>query len=191
MSQEPSDTAARRRASVFAVVAVLVALYSQWLFRRHFIPGNWVGDQGMFGTEFVWILVGLCLLLSALSMLMVQKRVVPAIVVVLFIIVPFVSRWPIGDWGFRWRSERASYMRAVRSSDSFGDQHSEVVDGRRLVYWRWWSGGIDNGIGVLYDPEDRLDREKREDLYAFKSATGGVVSTLVRIEPGWYYVTHT
>ncbi len=128
-------------------------------------------------------------LLAAVIALSLRRRFGLLTMLLALSILPCFTRWPMTDPSFRLNAEMADYKRAIASDRSFGDQHEEEINGRKLTYWRWMSWGIDNAVGVVFDPSDKLSID--EDLKAFRELTGGVIARIERLEPNWFFVTHT
>lgn len=162
----------------------------QWLSVAHLYPGQWPGDTEWFPEEFsalcllwIWILVDL---------LLYKKRQWLALVwLALSSSIQFLPPIPRPQPESRWLAERAAYRGAIDTGSTFGDQHTETVRGRKLTYWRWRSWGIDNAIGILYDPKDILDPEDEEDFRSFRNTTGGVLFRVQKLEKGYYLVEHS
>ncbi len=164
---------------------------------RHLYPGQWRGQVGLFPIE-LWAFLPLFVTFTlAAYLLQGKKGVVPVIMLTLSMFTPcFLPFRP--DPEFRAGIEKPSYLQAARTGTPFGDQYEEEVDGRELIYWRWATYGIDNAIGVIYDPEDRfleghLDNADRvnPEYTAFRKATGGHLWTSKRMGDGLYLITHS
>ena len=112
----------------------------------------------------------------------------------LYVIVTLLGFWSLRatlpDPRARFDAEQLLYESAMRTGTAYGKQHQEAIDGRTLTYWHWNKIGVDNASGIIYDPEDRLDR-KGKDRNAFQKATGGVIMGSTRYAPCWYFVSHS
>lgn len=181
--------------SVILCLATLVACHFGTF--RHLYPGQWCGQLGMFVFP-VWVfLVPLVSFALGALLLRGKKQVVPMIMITLSVMTPCIM--PVRpNPETRFNVEKAQYLEAARTGGQFGDQNVELIDGRKLIYWRWASWGIDNAIGVIYDPQDRfvqgadgeLDRSN-DDSVAFRKAAGGSLWSSQRMGDGLYLVTHT
>ncbi len=164
---------------------------------RHLYPGQWRGAAGWMPID-LWAVPALIVIfVVAVWLFQAKNFLIPLVALFISIFSPcFLPFRPNPE--FRAGIERASYLEAARSGTPFGDQHDEEIDGRNLIYWRWMAWGIDNAIGVIYDPQDRffhgdyndMDRESPEFM-AFRKASGGHLATSKRLGDGLYLVTHT
>lgn len=188
MVRAASDNRLNLRAKVFVAASVAYVLIALLQPSRHFLPGQWVGDAGpipFLSLFLTAILIGLV----PLFFLFYKRRTLAGIL--LIAIYSIVCMTPLEQFHYvRVRAELPHYKQAVAGAP-FGDQHEEVVRGRRLVYWRWMSGDIDNAVGVLYDPDDRFDMDDETDRTAFHSITHGIVFRVEKIEPRWFYIVHS
>lgn len=89
----------------------------------------------------------------------------------------------------RFQEEVALYKKAISTKTHFGDQFTENNSGRTVTYWRWAQTGIDNAVGVVYDPSDEFP-ELEDDGRIFKAQTFGIVVRAERMEPHWFIVWH-
>ena len=185
-----SDKPSQWEGIVLAGAGIVLAVMGEWMQVQRYLPDRWLGDEGAFPK---WVLLqffAMVLFFGAVVLFLVRRSWVGAVASIAFFVVTLAFSWP-GDWQGRWSAERATYLAAVAKGEKYGDQFEQEVDGRRLVLWRWWSGGIDNAEGIIYDPEDRLKVEGDSDFSKFHDQTHGQLLTVERIERGWYHVTFT
>jgi|GEM_PF-5611848 len=184
----------RRVAHVLSAATVGLVATTYWLSIRHLFPGQWVGDTGFFALDsaFLGAAFGtIACYLAALAVLISTRRFVAAVLLTTLVLVSCVLPSLPVDPSRRYLAELPRYKRAIESGQPYGDQHRESVDGRTLTYWRWKAWGIDNAVGVVHDPQDRLMSSDDEERSAFKGATGGIVHRAERFAPGWYFVSHS
>jgi hypothetical protein len=117
------------------------------------------------------------------------RRPIFSLLLIGILVMPFAWTWPSGDYRYRFEAERANYENATADDIVFGDEYRENSDGRSLTYWRWMAWGIDNAVGIVYDPDDRLS--VKNDLKVFGEATHGVLFKVQRIEKCWFFVNHS
>ncbi len=202
MSQpiEPPPILARMRSKhwVGLIFLCLVnAVVCQFAFFRHLYPGQWCGPVGMFPMPLWAFFVLAVTMVVGATFIKGPRPVLPVAILILSTIAPCLLPFR-PDRGWRFGVEKPDYLRAAGSGSKFGDQHEGEIGGRKLIYWRWTSWGIDNAIGVIYDPQDRLlqghfhnmDREN-PDFKAFDRITGGHLGDSKRMGDGLYLVTHT
>jgi hypothetical protein len=160
---------------------------------RLFMKGQWLGETGL-APGLLNFVIGVCLALISLLICSFCKRerlgfVSLAIYLLVFLsqvfILPHIG---IFDEVHRFKNEVADYKTAVATNQAYGDQFSERSDDRQLTYWRWAQFGIDNAVGVIYDPADCYGSG---DSLAFRKQTHGGISRIQKMEPHWYIVWHT
>ncbi len=154
---------------------------------RPYEPGRWMGDLGWFGVNPSILMAAIATGFFACALLISTRKYIWSVAFVaafagIASLTPSLSQPPEP----RIRAEREAYRKAVQTGIKFGDQTSAVSDGRNLTYWRWMSWD-DNGVGIIHDPEDRLDADNPEDARAF----GDQLWRVRRLEPQWYFVEHT
>ena len=160
-------------------------------FRQAYQPGNWIGmvHLGMGAEELLIVMIfGIVAFVSAL----IFRRGLLALGMILTftsLLYFMPSRFGSGDPMPRFRVEHLMYEKAVASHTKFGDQYSEEINGRTLIYWRWMTWNLDNAVGVIYDPMDKLST--KEDHMAFRDPSTGVLFHIQKIEPKWYFVEHS
>ena len=171
---------------------------THFAFFRPYYPGQWCGQLGWIPIPF-WALP-LPMFTYGIAFLFLRRRadLVPTILLTLSLVVPcFLPIRPNPE--NRFNIERSQYIQAVRTGIPLGDQHQAVVDGRRLTYWRWAAWGLDNAVGVIYDPEDRFPlmfpnepiSGYSDERRAFREFTHGGLFTSKRMGAGLYLVTHS
>ena len=174
-------------------MGIASVLYAKTIFfgaiTRAYQPGNWVGESYMDGfSELIGVAFGL---ICSIAIAMLARRGILTLgLVVWFCVLLFVtnSLFTRNPPSVRFQAEIISYKNAIATQKPFGDQYAEESNGRKLTYWRWITYGIDNAIGVIYDPLDKLDREK--DLRAFREPSHGVIVRIQKMDPHWYFIEH-
>lgn len=160
-------------------------------YRQAYDPGNWIGKVNMGTGEMELLIVGICGVLALVSALLFRQWWLALGMSLLFVgLLYFIpSRFGSGDPIPRFRAEQPFYKGAVKTRTRFGDQFSETINGRSLIYWRWMTWDLDNAVGVIYDPADKLTTEG--DEAAFQGPAKGVLFKIRKIEPKWYFVEHS
>ena len=185
-----------RRILVYVFFVAVTALCHIFLYRA-FFPNQWLGNTGLFATDIWPILAWGCAWFVAIGVALKMERGVLILIASLIALGPcFLPIRPNPE--SRFRAERQAYLKAAVGGGRYGDQFDVNVGGRKLIYWRWVSWGIDNSIGVIYDPKDRLMHGPREnfdsqspDFRAFEAITHGHIGSSRRMGDGLYLVTHT
>jgi hypothetical protein len=175
-------------------MGIVTFLYAKTMFfgaiTRAYQPGNWVGESFMDGFS---ELIGatFCLIFSIAIALSARRGILTLGLVVWFFGLIFATNNLLtrNPPSVRFQAEISSYKNAIATQTPFGDQFSEESNGRKLTYWRWITYGIDNAVGVIYDPLDRLERDK--DVKAFRGPSNGVIVLIQKMEPHWYFVEHS
>jgi hypothetical protein len=156
-------------------------------------PGVWRqrGDlDGLEGFLFVPVLLAAvlsCLFLARLRMT-VQLAALSVLIGIGWIL---LNRWGDKDPLPRFQAEKVSYQAAILKKTTFGAQFTETYEGTVYTYWRWESFGIDNAIGIIYDPTDSLDRNHEERRQLFKNPSTGVIHRVRKLEPKWFFAEHS
>lgn len=185
------------RALAWSLVVALLALYAfavHFGMSRYHYPGQWIGLLGK-GERLVFFSVSVCLVVIACIIVrtLTKKNWSAFVVIALAVITSFLPIAPTLE--SRALAERASYLKALQTGVPFGDQHQEVVNGRKLTYWRWMVSGIDNAIGVIHDPEGRLSigegPGRDDDRRVFAAATSGLLFRIKPLGDGLYLVWHS
>ena len=175
-------------------MGVVTILYAKAMYfgdlTRAYRPGNWNGESNMDGAAEL-IGVGFCLILSFAIAMSARRGILTLGLVIWFfcLIQATTNLFPRNPPSVRFQAEINSYKNAIATQKPFGDQYAEESNGRKLTYWRWITFGIDNAVGVIYDPLDKLDKEN--DLRAFRGPSHGVIFQIQKIEPRWYFVEHS
>ncbi|MCC6685629.1 MAG: hypothetical protein IT205_01425 [Fimbriimonadaceae bacterium] len=180
-----------------AVLVLALANYAGLNFAafRYLYPGQWAGEVGMFPIPLWGLLIPCLTFVIAAAILTKRNQWLPIIVLFAGLIVPCLLPFrPRPEQ--RFAAEKTSYLQAVRTGARYGDQHSASIAGRKLTYWRWAAWGIDNAVGVIYDPEDRFpygDLEGKEfpEDGAFRNLTHGTLFRSQRMGDGLYLVDHS
>lgn len=179
----------------FAITVVLFFIRFVLSFRVYF-SGNWLGNNGwIIGSPMIAFMAIVSFCLTCYMLLRLNRYTY----LILLSLIGIGPLWLVGQKHSlepRFRVELLGYQRAVQSGQRYGDQFSEVVDGRKLIYWRWVAWGFDNAYGVIYDPEDRFLGNRdvapgQDDGRAFRSETGGYPNKVTRMEPRLYIVEHS
>jgi len=194
---QASDPPRRRWRLLVLILCISVILLCHGLIYRHLLPNQWRGDVGFWPIEW-WHGALMLLAYTTATVLLVAKRRLGLLLITTVVGFAPCCAPPLGIAPeFRLRYERHRYLEAARGGAPYGDQHEEIVNGRRLLYWRWMSWGLDNSIGVIYDPRDlflqgRYDEPDRRnlDFLAFRSVTNGHLGSSRRLGDGLYLVTH-
>lgn len=155
--------------------------------------GNWLGEQGMFFGLDEILFGGLFAFISLLVCIFCKREKLGIVSMPIYVLVFFGQFWlvpktAVTEPTYRFKSEVVDYKQALSSNSVFGDQFSEQMNGRKLTYWRWGHWGIDNSVGVIYDPKDQYNEE---DSWAFRKQTSGRISKIRKMEPHWYIVWTT
>ena len=158
---------------------------------RAYQPGNWIGNAPFLEGLELFIL-GLILSVISVIITLQARRYVQSMLLILLFVGAFSlnlnSRFS-PKASTRYNAELPQYKDAVRTNHKFGDQFSEEINGRTLIYWRWMTWDLDNAVGVIYDPADKLSIEG--DQMAFRAPSTGVLFKIQKIEPKWYFVEHS
>lgn len=171
-------------------LASLVA--ARWWDRfGHFFPGVWRDTSGMFPPNTGPVaLSSLVLLVIAALGYRHLKSIGFWLAMVCVYFSPGLLKPIEPTYQARFKAERSAYKAAL-SGKGYGAEYSEVIGGRKLTYWRWLAQGIDNGIGIIHDPEGRLSADDEDTKRAFEAQTQGVIFKVVKLEANWYYVLHS
>lgn len=181
----------------FTFATSVVLLFIGFVFSlRVYFPGNWLGNNGwIIGSPTVALMAIVSFSLTCYMLLRLNRYTY----LILLSLIGIGPLWLVDQKHSlepRFRVELPGYQQAVHSGQRYGDQFSEVVDGRKLTYWRWVAWGFDNAYGVIYDPEDRFLGNRdvapgQDDGRAFKNETGGYPNKVMRMQPHWYIVEHS
>lgn len=177
------------------LMGIITFLYSKAMLfgaiTRAYQPGNWVGEAGIMNGAAELAGVTFCLIISLAIALISRRSILTIGLVTWFGGLTFVTNNLItrNPPSVRFKAEINSYKNAIATQTPFGDQYVEESNGRKLTYWRWITYGIDNAVGVIYDPADKLDQEN--DFRAFKEPSHGVLFQIQKMEPHWYFVEHS
>ena len=182
------------------VVPVFLVALDTWFYHQHtvfspyhraFQAGNWLGRIQMFDGLYSYVFV-IFSIPFAFGYLLIARRYLLALGLSIWCGgVVFVGSIlnQTNPPEVRYTAEMPLYEQAIATSKPFGDQYTEESGGRKLTYWRWISWGIDNAVGIIYDPLNMLSIE--EDKMAFREPSTGVLFRIRRIEPKWYFVEHS
>ena len=152
-------------------------------------PNVWFGHVGILRLGTSDLLVGLFFLLFAFIVALFLRRWGLAAIMILASVAYFNFRPKTEpDPAIRFKAEIHRYKEAIQFSQRYGDEYSEWMNGRTLIYWRWMTYDIDNAIGVVFDPADRLSKDA--DLRAFQEQSNGVIMRIRKMDPKWYIVEH-
>jgi hypothetical protein len=88
----------------------------------------------------------------------------------------------------RFYVEKEQYRTALSTNTPFKKQFQTWSDGRLLIYWQWAEQRQEDGIGIIFDPQDRLNLETERGC--FRRACVGPDFISERIEKHWYMVVH-
>jgi hypothetical protein len=174
---------------LYVVLSGVFAILFWWFNLRHLFPGNWPGRRGWFldGFKFLPFLI-VSSWVAILLLLRVRQRSI-AVLFVISISLPVLFAGVVLDGKYRFTWEKYRYEQAIETGTKFGDQYEEDLNGRKLTYWRWISWGIDDALGVIYDPSDKLNIE--DDRMAFRESSQGVLFRIRKMGPHWYLVDHS
>jgi hypothetical protein len=161
---------------------------------RAYQPGNWLDTGGILdGLHWVLAFIGFAFL--ALVLAVVCKRFLVAASLVIFycglLFLPNLVKTTSDklDPLPRFEAELPAYQQALQTGNPFGAQFSEESDDRRLTYWRWITYGIDNAVGIIYDPKDKL--AIFGDGMAFREQAHGGMFRIRKLKSCWYFVQHS
>lgn len=174
-----------------ASLGILVFLRFMSSYSRAYQPGYWIGKAPFLeGLEL--LMLGLILaVISVTTTLCARRYAMSVLLIVLFFgafLLNLNSRFEPKP-STRYTVELPDYKKAVRTNHKFGDQFSEEINGRTLIYWRWMTWDLDNAVGVIYDPADKLSVE--DDRMAFRTPSTGALFKIQKIESKWYFVEHS
>ncbi len=180
---------------VYGFGAIDLAVLFHWrlnsAYARAYQPGQWVGAAPFMEGLYHFATAAFCIIFAATIAIILRRFGTILLLAGIFSLVYFVgfsdARAP--NPAARYLVELPKYQEAIRSGVKYGDQYSEVVNGRQLTYWRWMTWDLDNAVGVIYDPSDKLSKE--EDMMAFRGPSTGVLLKVEKIEPHWYFVEHS
>ncbi len=178
-----------------------ILLYSRWsldIYR----PGNWLGRMSFLpGIEHILLALFCALAALITAFIFRPKDLFHGFWIVGLGLLVWMLRSPKGAWEegeirdlphamARYKAEIAQYKGAVATKRPFGDQITAKGGGRELIYWRWAQYGIDNAVGLVYDPLDKYPAIEG-DFLLFEGQTGGHVWRTKRVEPRWILVWHS
>ncbi len=171
--------------------------------RNPYVPGAWLGNVSEFAVVKAILVFLACMAASLVSAFVLRPRdlfrvlIVSALIGFVVLVARGPAREPSGagipnlpEAMARYNVEADGYRKAVETQSRFGDQYSTSSAGRRITYWRWIQIGLDDAVGVVYDPADKYPAGEGDDR-AFWEQTRGVPWRTKKVEPHWYLVWHS
>lgn len=183
---------AKARAIVVArrwtAAGIIASLFASVAWNRPYIPGQFLDLPMMFPGHTSPLLLAILICNQAKN---VWLKVGHGYAAYAFLGIPIaiVALTPMNA-DVRFLLERGTYERAISTGTKYGNQQEVKLEGRKVTYWRWSRWGIDNTMGIVYDPTDRLvtPSEKGNDELARYAEPWRVDRRFAR---GWYFIRGT